>query len=73
MHVCMYVCMYVCVYVPLSRARERSQLLVLGVCNTGYTSSNAGLYQPNSADTPIRPWLHSIGIDEPLGPVCRNM
>jgi hypothetical protein len=36
----------------------------------GYTSSNAGLYQPNSADTPIRPWLHSIGIDEPLGPAA---
>ena len=41
--------------------------------STGYTSSNAGLYQPNSADTPIRPWLHSIGIDEPLGPVCQHV
>ena len=38
----------------------------------GYTSSNAGLYQPNSADTPIRPWLHSIGIDEPLGPAAKR-
>lgn len=34
----------------------------------GYTTSNAGLYQPNCADTPLRPWLHSLGIDEPLGP-----
>ena len=32
----------------------------------GYTSSNGGLYQPNCADTPLRPWLHSIGVDGEL-------
>ena len=35
-----------------------------------WTSSNAGLYQPNCADTPVVSWLHSIGVTEPLGPAA---
>jgi hypothetical protein len=32
-------------------------------------AGNAGLYQPNSQDTPLRPWLlHQCGLHDPLGP-----
>ena len=33
----------------------------------GATTSNAGLYAPTAADTPLRLWLQHHGVDEPLG------